>query len=209
MKIPFKTLYDFVKVTCSKFCIDETHAIRHSMDVCNYANLIFLQESPIYPHLKAQQRIIYTSAIIHDMCDSKYMKQEEGIPYIKNFLDKQDDYQDSEKDAIINIISTMSYSKVKKNGFPDLGIYQQAYHIVRESDLLCGYDFDRCLIYGLINQHLDYETGFLRAKELYSQRMAKQIEDNLFTTAFAQQEAIKLDKINRKRIMEIEQMLNS
>ena len=29
----------------------------------------------------------------------------------------------------------MSYSKVKKSGFPDMNEFQTAYHIVRESDL--------------------------------------------------------------------------
>lgn len=207
MKIPFNVLYNFVKISSSKFCIDETHAIRHSMDVCKYANLMYIKELSIYPHIKTQRRVILTSAIIHDMCDSKYMKSSEGIQYVKQFLDNKLDYESHEKNAIIDIISTMSYSKVKKNGFPNLGTYQEAYHIVRESDLLCGYDFDRCLIFGLINEGLNYESAFLRAKELYDTRMGKQIEDKLFTTQFAQIEAEILDKKNRQRIIEIEQMI--
>ena len=39
-----------------------------------------------------------------------------------------------------------------KNGFPDMGEYQTAYNIVREADLLCAYDFDRCMIYQMYNK---------------------------------------------------------
>jgi hypothetical protein len=45
------------------------------------------------------------------------------------------------------IISKMSYSKVKSNGFPCIGPFQTAYNIVREADLLSDYDFYRCIIY--------------------------------------------------------------
>ena len=52
-------------------------------------------------------------------------------------------YIASEKlDIIFQIITTMSYSTVKKNGFPSLNEYQLAYHIVREADLLAAYDID-------------------------------------------------------------------
>ena len=44
----------------------------------------------------------------------------------------------------------MSYSKVNKNGFPELGNYQLCYNIVREADLLASYNIDRCIIYQMI-----------------------------------------------------------
>ena len=50
-------------------------------------------------------------------------------------------------DVIGDIIGSMSYSKVKKNGFPELGDYQTEYNIVREADLLAAYDIDRAIIY--------------------------------------------------------------
>ena len=45
-----------------------------------------------------------------------------------------------EKRAVIDIVDTMSYNKVITSGFPYHGEYQRAYHIVREADLLAGYD---------------------------------------------------------------------
>ena len=41
----------------------------------------------------------------------------------------------------------MSYSKVKVHGYPELGDYQLAYHIVRESDLLTAYNIPRSIVY--------------------------------------------------------------
>ena len=52
--------------------IDESHGIKHSMDVLNYAHNIYKNEINNYPIIKKHERIIYISAIIHDMCDKKY-----------------------------------------------------------------------------------------------------------------------------------------
>ena len=106
---------------------------------------------------------------------------------------------DEDRNAISNIINTMSYSKVKVNGFPNLGIYQSAYHIVREADLLSAYDFDRCLIYGLHVRGDDFETTFPRAEELFKSRVFRHAEDNLFTTEYAKTcyPGLHLQAINR------------
>ena len=81
------------------------------------------------------------------MCDKKYMNEVEGLKRIEDFIEK--DIDTERKEIILKIISTMSYSIVKKNGFPNLGIYQNAYHCVREADILSAYDFDRCVIYDM------------------------------------------------------------
>ena len=79
----------------------------------------------------------------------------------------------------------MSYSKVKKDGFPDLGIYQKAYHVVREADLLSAYDFDRCIIYDLKVNKNSFDNSFYHAEQLFEKRVFKHAEDHLFTTEYA------------------------
>ena len=79
----------------------------------------------------------------------------------------------------------MSYSKVKKNGFPDLGKYQMAYHIVREADLLAAYDIDRCIIYQMEKFNTNFTEAFSDAKNLFEVRVLKHFDDNLFVTNYA------------------------
>jgi len=181
----FNKLFSFVIAICDKHNIDESHGLSHSMDVLNFAHDIYNSELYIYPPLKEHENIIYISAILHDMCDKKYMNETEGLLEIDKFLDNK--LENTEKKAVLDIISTMSYSTVKKNGFPSLGIYQKAYHCVREADLLAAYDFDRCIIYDMYKRGNSYSHSFSRAEELFNNRVLKYGSDNLFTTEHAKQ----------------------
>ena len=130
----------YVINTNKLYSIDESHALGHSMDVFYYANQIYENEVIKKPSLNLHKNIIDMSAILHDTCDKKYMDEKTGLNNIKKFLDFT--VSNEETDVILNIISKMSYSTVKKNGFPDIGEYQLAYNIVREADLLSAYDID-------------------------------------------------------------------
>ena len=204
--IPFNQIFKFVVDTCAKHSIDDSHGLKHSMDVLNYSQKIFNNEKILnnivydYPY----EKIIYTSAILHDMCDNKYMDDDDGLYNIKKFLRNDLDYKETEIDIIGKIINTMSYSKVKKYGFPNLKEYQLPYHIVREADLLTAYDIDRCIAYGINKRNMTYEESFCEARKLYNIRMGKHIDDNLLTTQFALEEGKILDVVNRNRIKEIE-----
>lgn len=191
-------LFDFVLLTTNKYKIDESHAMKHSMDVHYYALKLYEHELPLNPKLLKQDNIIFTSAIIHDMCDKKYMDEKEGINNIKEFLD--DKLEEVEVNAVLDIISTMSYSTVKKKGFPDLGDYQHAYHIVREADLLASYDLDRCIIYQIIKNNDNYETSFKIAVDLFENRVFKYIDEKLFTTHYGKLLSKKLHIESLKRI---------
>jgi HD superfamily phosphodiesterase len=208
MLIPYKLIYNFILNRCIKLSIDESHAVKHSMDVLKYSQKIYNEELLLFPELEKQKKIIYTSAMLHDMCDSKYMDVNKGLNDIKEFIETIN-YEKNEIDIILKIIGTMSYSKVKKNGYPDLKEYQKSYHIVREADLLCGYDVERCIVYGMIGRDMDYEESVIGTKELYDIRMAKQIEDNLFTTQFGLREAKKLDEENRIRLEELNDLITN
>jgi hypothetical protein len=182
--------FQFVMDTCTKYNIDESHGLKHSMDVLQLANKIFIIELTNNPFLEDQKMVIFISCIIHDMCDKKYMSETTGILEIKSYFGE---YMSEERlDMVLKIISTMSYSKVKEVGYPELHEYQLAYHIVRESDLLASYDMDRCIIYGMMVKSMSYTDAIIRGKQLMESRVLKYISDDLFITDYARDLATKL-----------------
>lgn len=111
------------------------------------------------------------------------MNETEGILAIHNYL--KDDISPTELDIAKKIMTTMSYSTVKKVGFPNLGEYQEAYHIVREADLLTAYDFDRCMIYNMHCKNGNIFEAYNDASELFQKRVFKHNDDNLFITNYS------------------------
>lgn len=182
-------LFDYVLITISKYNIDESHGLSHAMNSLTYANSIFETEIIDKPEIKDHEKIIYVSSVLHDMCDKKYMDQKEGIKDISKFIssfDHDNSLKSNEIEIVENIIGTMSYSYVKQNGFPDHGEYQTAYNIVREADLLCAYDFDRCMMYNLFtHENSNIDNAFCEANNLFEKRMFKHYDDGLFTTKYA------------------------
>jgi HD superfamily phosphodiesterase len=178
-------------LTSQKYSIDESHGLSHSMDVLHYANKIFENEKHTDCRLEKQEKIIYVSAIIHDMCDKKYMNENDGLINIEDFL--QEKITKDEVRIVREIVSTMSYSKIKKIGFPKLQDHQMAYHIVREADLLSAYNFDRSMIYSMNVYGTNAENAFLDSEKLFHSRMLKHIDDDLFITNTGKNIAIKLE----------------
>jgi len=172
-----------------KYNIDSSHSEIHSMDVVRFADDIYRSQLQMFPYLEDQTNVIYSAAILHDMCDKKYMNQDEGIKEIEAFL--QDKLRDEEIYYTKRIIETMSYSTVKKNGYPDLGDYQMAYHVVREADLLSAYDFDRCVTYQL-NQGSDLTTAYVDALKLFKNRMFNYNTDKLLISDYSQRKSLTL-----------------
>ena len=191
-------LFNFVMITSKLFNIDETHALKHSMDVYYFSNKIYESELANNTFLINHKKIIDTSAILHDMCDKKYIDEKEGIKEIKNFL--QQEISDEDCETIITIISTMSYSTVKKNGFPLLYEKQMAYHIVREADLLASLDFDRCMAYKMLKLNGNIHDAFIDAEKLFNERMFKHNLDNLYITDYAKNKDLILQNNANLRI---------
>lgn len=181
MLIPLSNIYQFIVLTCRRCNIDETHGIRHAMEVFNYSEKLFKSEVKTTPNIITDERIIYTSALLHDMCDKKYMREMEGVEKIDFFL-KQNAYIEEERSIIKDIITQMSYSTIKKYGVPEMGTKQLAFQIVREADLLSAYDFDRCVLYDMLVNNRRYEVSVNSARELFEERVLKHIEDDLFKT---------------------------
>lgn len=193
-------LVHFVLLTTKKYNIDESHGLSHSMNVLHYANKIYEDELKSYPILKNQEKLIYVSAILHDMCDKKYLDEAAGLREIESFLQEEDALSPTEINMSKQIMSTMSYSKVKQVGFPIMGGYQKAYHIVREADLLTAYDFDRCIIYKINKNGGDLEDAFKNANELFENRVLKHNEDNLFLFDYSKRESVLLHEMALQRI---------
>jgi HD superfamily phosphodiesterase len=194
----FSKLFQFVISTSKKHAIDESHGLTHSMDVLRFAHNIFNSEYMKTPTIREHERLIYVSAILHDMCDKKYMDEQDGIREIEAFL--EDKMEPVEIAVIKKIISTMSYSTVKKHGFPELGEYQLAYHIVREADILAAYDFDRCMVYHMQKINQDMEDAFQAANKLFENRIFRHNEDGLLLTDYSKQQSMVLDNAAMNRI---------
>jgi len=188
----------YVMRTSRIYNIDESHALKHSMEVYSYANKIYESELEKNAFLGSHREIICSSAILHDMCDKKYMIEKNGIGMIKNYMA---DYMPAKNlNTVCDIISTISYSKVKNVGYPNLGDFQLAYHIVREADLLTAYDVDRCVIYGMYVEKLSYDKALMRAINLFDSRVLKYRSDKLFITPYSKKESLKLHKKAKKEI---------
>lgn len=202
----FNKLLQFVILTSSKYSIDESHGLSHSMEVLNFAHSIYQEEVQIKPYIAHHESIIYTSAIIHDMCDKKYMDEHDGIVQIDKLLDNE--LAPNDISIVKLIISTMSYSKVKVNGFPCMGAFQTAYNIVREADLLAAYDFDRCMIYNMKNIDPDLVRSFHSADELFNKRVFRHNDDNLFTTDYGKRTSLILHSQALQRIQSWKNILH-
>jgi hypothetical protein len=181
--------FNYVIYIGSKYNIDESHFLKHSMEVFQFANKIYYDELLNNPYLIHQKEIISIASIIHDTCDKKYMDEKTGLlemqMYMKDYMSTYD------LDIVSKIISSMSYSTVNKQGFPELGEYQLAYHVVREADLLSAYDIDRTIIYGMMRENLNYIDSIKRALELCENRILK-YKDNLFITEYSKKTSILL-----------------
>ena len=191
--------FECVVALSAKYGIDESHGLSHSVDVLNFAEQIYASELVRDPSLATQAPVIFAAAVLHDMCDKKYMREEDGIADIRSFM--CDGTLDATSMSVVEqIICTMSYSTVKRRGFPDLGAHQLAYHIVREADLLAAYDFDRCVVFSMLREKLGYCAARTKAKALFASRVMTYLDDGLFITAYARQRALELAAANRHYI---------
>ncbi len=201
------SLVQFIMATTQSKSLDESHGVMHSFNTLHYAQNIFENEKLTHSDLIPHERVVYVASALHDMCDKKYMNESEGIDRIDNML--KEHISDKEIKAVHDIVGTMSYSKVKKKGFPDLGKYQSAYHVVREADLLCAYDFDRALIYHMYHKNNDFQEAYQESMKLFKNRVFKHEKDNLFTYDYSKQQAAELKKHSLQRIKQWKRIMKS
>lgn len=209
----FVKLFNIVNLLSSKFNIDESHGLLHSMQILHFANEIYEHEKYNYPILQSEKQadIIYMAAMLHDMCDKKYINETEGILAIqelwKNPPSEKEESDIEKLQIAIEIMQTMSYSKVKTAGFPELGDYQMAYHIVREADLLCAYDFDRSIIYHIRKNGCDIRDAYKNAHDIFRDRILRHNLDNLFVTDYGKRKSMHLHIQSIQRILTWKKLL--
>lgn len=184
------------------FHIDESHGLTHAINVLHHSHNILQSEIPKHPYLEQQRNIIYTSAILHDICDKKYMNQQDGIDSIKEFLYKNTSLHFEEIETSTAIMESMSYSTVQQNGYPDLGKYQMCYHIVREADLLDAYHFDRSIVYNMNNVDERFDRSLQNALNLFDNRVFMHNSHNLFVTDYSKKLSKILEKDSYARIQQ-------
>ena len=179
------TLLRFVQLSSMKYGIDESHSLGHSMDVLYHAHSNYKKEVLNNSILKSQETIFCSAAILHDLYDHKY-----PAPDILNVqILLKNKMKPADIDAVHQIIHTMSYSKIKKDGFPNLGKYQLAYHIVREADLLASFNFDRAMLYHFYHSTDDVVKTYENSKDFFENRVLKYEQNNLFMTNYGKAQA--------------------
>jgi HD superfamily phosphodiesterase len=70
--------FDLVIFMSKMFNIDESHALKHSMEVYNFALQIYESELSMNHYLEEQKDIIILAAILHDTIDKKYVDEQTG-----------------------------------------------------------------------------------------------------------------------------------
>ena len=195
--VSLNKLFAFVIYMSRKYRIDTSHSESHSMDVLLYAKSIYDSELNMFPELENQKNIIYTAAVLHDMCDKKYLNTNEGLNEIQNYFENELEYNDL--DYAKEIMKTMSYSYVKKNGYPELGEYQLAYHVVREADLLASYNFDRSMIYHM-NKGNTLTESYNDAVNLFKNRVFTYNANKLLITDYSMKQSVLLTNLAINRI---------
>lgn len=143
----------FVEEKSQYYNIDMSHNLHHSLQVKEIGFVIAERDH----HLNTRQKeILYLSCMLHDMCDAKYVPRVQGILDVSNFMRNQCGVSMLTHDAVMEIITSMSYSQiVKPDGkveypmwlFTEHNGWGEVFHIARQADLLTSYDMKRMVHY--------------------------------------------------------------
>lgn len=151
-----KWIVNEAKSIIKKYNIDSSHGLNHFIKTWLYTKQILQEEfvnQKVIENMSVEDghEVALLSAFIHDRVDSKYMNVEDELNLFRS--NALINGLSAEKvDAIIYIISHMSYSKRiqrRKNGLPLIEDtqYKIALGIVIDADQLEGYSIDRVLTY--------------------------------------------------------------
>lgn len=178
-------LIAFISECCIENNIDESHGLGHAEDTVDWALQLLEGEVGV---TEEERRLVVAAAALHDMCDHKYVDERRAIANIRTWLLRQD-WSAELADALIAIITTMSYSKLKKaeteNGrklWPDHGRWTRAYHIVRHADLLDAYKPMRCFLYQKhVTPLISDAYAWTIARQLFEVRVFRYVPDGWIT----------------------------
>lgn len=163
------SLFGFIQEMCERYTIDESHGLKHAIGTMKRADQMLEQLENVS---EDERRITLYAAALHDTCDHKYTDVEEASTRIREWLLKQA-WSEDHVNVLIQIITTMSYSQLKKlTGYPDHGPWQRAYHVARHADLLESFIVARCILYDRhIHPERSEDVHWTRAEELFRDRV--------------------------------------
>ena len=172
IQMDLEKVYEFVERMCVKYCIDESHDVSHSKDCVHFATELM----PVKVSEDVRTVILFAAAV-HDTVDKKYTSFE-AVNEVREFF-QSIHLPTTLINAIVDIITTMSYSflvsrRKESLSFPDHGEWEEAYHIVRNADLLCSFRVKRCFQY---QKHL--------TPEISDNEAMKKVADLFRTRVFA------------------------
>jgi hypothetical protein len=183
---------EFIHITCILFNIDDSHGLGHAIKTLLWS-LRISKDMKLTFH---ECQVIQLSCLLHDMCDKKYMDEQFGVDRIRFFLTETLQLDPGVIERVIFIITTMSYSKVIKQGYPDFkgdpGV-ELCYHIVRNSDLLESYDPERCIGYH-VRCGGTRKDGIIRMFEIFENRIMLLLKNGYINLEPAKEYALDLHK---------------
>ena len=173
-------LWEFIQQCIDEQGIDDSHGLAHAKSCVEWVRLLFKEELEVN---EDELKLAIYAAALHDMCDKKYTDVGKGLTKIREWL-LQQGWSLEMSGALINIINTTSYSKLKRGMvdgsivFPDHGIYNRVYHIVRHADLLDAYKVERCYLYQkhIVPDISDAEC-WLKVRALFDSRVLPYVRD--------------------------------
>jgi hypothetical protein len=168
-------LFEFINKMCVDYGIDESHGVKHAKGTAARAQQILETLELVSPE---ERRMAVYAAALHDTCDHKYTDVEEASTKIKDWLISIG-WSKNDSEALIGIITTMSYSQLKKKNspglepiYPDHGRWSRAYHVARSADILESYIVARCILYDRhISPSKSEDEHWKRAEELFEERV--------------------------------------
>lgn len=189
----------FVKHFSRSNNIDKSHNEHHSLEVLYWSADIISHSCKKYT--MDELKIISESCLLHDMIDKKYRFNDTN--QVHNYIFQKHDKEIAEN--IMNIISTMSYSKTfidNRLKFPewiDTSPYKDAYHIVREADLLSSYNIARMIEYrSAQNLPVSYIKNDI--VQFYDSRVANLLRRNFYVHRHAYDRAQQLNEIAKLKL---------
>lgn len=195
------TVYAFVEKQCLKYGIDESHGVEHAKDCVQFARQLMDLTTP-----DDQYMVVVYAAAVHDTVDKKYTPVDQACSEVREFFTKIGT-QERLIDAILNIITTMSYSYLTKRrseglSYPDHGVWQNAYHIVRHADLLCAYRMERCYQYQIhVTPGISEEDAKEAVKKIFQIRVLRYISDGWITLPKALELAIPMEAAAQSKLI--------
>lgn len=171
----YSKAYAFCETVSQQLGIDETHNQTHMARVAQLTS----QLNQLCDDLVSteEETVMLLASMTHDLCDHKYVEVETGLHQIHEWL-IQLPITSEMVDAVLQIITTMSYSKVRMVGYPtNLGLWERAYHHVRIADLIDAYDISRSYQFqGHQYPDMDSVHKWQRVIKIFEERVIPQMD---------------------------------